>query len=269
MDEFRVKITVRNNLLLNAIEEAGYKSQTDFAKSIGVHVTKVNALVALRDPPLNSNGEFSEIAKAVMEALGACPTDLWTEQQLTMQLKRNSADMKMGANTLRLMLSDQNDPAMLEYDVDDMNIFREELEYTMADMLDSMTPRESKILKLRFGIGCEEHTYEEIGKMFDVTRERVRQIEAKALRKLRHPSRSDKLQFFAFPESTVTPTVRGNRRAPSFEVMKKQHGFTPETARQYNNAYAQWTKDVVEAAKITEDARERLKKGEVDGGLEL
>ena len=73
----------------------------------------------------------------------------------------------------------------------------------------------------------------------------------------------------AFPESTATPTIRGSRPAPSFDVMKKQYGHTPETARQYNNAYAQWTKDVVEAAKITEDARERLKKGEVDGGLEL
>lgn len=269
MDEYRVKITVRNNLLLKAIEDAGYKSQADFARAIDASVTAVNALVAMRDAPLNPNGEFSELAKLVMETLGACPTDLWTEQQLTMKLKKNSTNMNMGANTLRLMLSDPNDPMLIEDDVDDIALFREELKDTMADMLDSLTPRESKILKLRFGVGCEEHTYEEIGKMFDVSRERVRQIEAKGLRKLRHPSRSDKLQFFANPESAITPTILGNRRAPSFELMKKQHGFTPETARQYNKAYAQWTKDVVEAAKITEEAREKLKKGEVDGGLEL
>lgn len=259
MDEYRVKITVRNNLLLKAIEDAGYKSQSDFAKAIGSSPTAVNALVAMRDAPLNGDGEFSELAKLVMEALGACPTDLWTEQQLTMKLKKNTADMNMGANTLRLMLSDPNDPMLLEDDVDDMGLFREELKDTMADMLDSLTPRESKILKLRFGVGCDEHTLEEIGKVYGMTKENVRRIEARALRKLRHPSRSDKLQFFAYPESTVTPTILGNRPAPSFEVMKKQYGYVPATAGDYNRSYAQWTKDVVEAAKITEEAREKLR----------
>lgn len=259
MDEYRVKITVRNNLLLKAIEDAGYKSQADFARAIGSSSTAVSALVAMRDAPLNGDGEFSELAKLIMEVLGACPTDLWTEQQLTMKLKKNTADMNMGANTLRLMLSDPNDPVLLEDNVEDMNLFREELKDTMADMLDSMTPREAKVLKLRFGIGCEEHTLEQLAVIFEVTRERIRQIEAKALRKMRHPSRSDKLQMFINPEGYETPTIKGNRKAPNFEVMKKRYGYTPDTARQYNNEYMWWTKDVVEAAKITEEAREKLR----------
>ena len=65
------------------------------------------------------------------------------------------------------------------------------------DVLDSLTPREAKVLRMRFGIEMNtDHTLEEVGKQFDVTRERIRQIEAKALRKLRHPSRSDKLRSF-------------------------------------------------------------------------
>jgi RNA polymerase primary sigma factor len=65
------------------------------------------------------------------------------------------------------------------------------------DILDSLTPREAKVLRMRFGIEMNtDHTLEEVGKQFDVTRERIRQIEAKALRKLRHPSRSDKLKSF-------------------------------------------------------------------------
>jgi RNA polymerase primary sigma factor len=65
------------------------------------------------------------------------------------------------------------------------------------DVLDSLTPREAKVLRMRFGIEMStDHTLEEVGKQFDVTRERIRQIEAKALRKLRHPSRSDKLKSF-------------------------------------------------------------------------
>ena len=70
-----------------------------------------------------------------------------------------------------------------------------------------LTPREAKVLRMRFGIDMNtDHTLEEVGKQFDVTRERIRQIEAKALRKLRHPSRSDQLSSFAedFDDDAVT-----------------------------------------------------------------
>jgi len=67
----------------------------------------------------------------------------------------------------------------------------------VKDILDGLTPREAKVLRMRFGIEmASDHTLEEVGKQFDVTRERIRQIEAKALRKLKHPSRSDKLRSF-------------------------------------------------------------------------
>ena len=72
---------------------------------------------------------------------------------------------------------------------------------TVRQVLDSLSPREAKVLRMRFGIEMpSDHTLEEVGKQFDVTRERIRQIETKALRKLRHPSRADKLRSFV--EST-------------------------------------------------------------------
>jgi RNA polymerase primary sigma factor len=65
------------------------------------------------------------------------------------------------------------------------------------NILDKLTPREAKVLRMRFGIEMStDHTLEEVGKQFDVTRERIRQIEAKAIRKLKHPSRSDKLRTY-------------------------------------------------------------------------
>ena len=83
------------------------------------------------------------------------------------------------------------------------------------DVLDSLTPREAKVLRMRFGIEMTtDHTLEEVGKQFDVTRERIRQIEAKALRKLRHPSRSDKLQ--ELPRrgiGSTAPRVAGRLRS--------------------------------------------------------
>lgn len=68
---------------------------------------------------------------------------------------------------------------------------------TVQEVLAGLTPREAKVLRMRFGIDMNtDHTLEEVGKQFDVTRERIRQIEAKALRKLRHPTRSEQLRSF-------------------------------------------------------------------------
>lgn len=70
------------------------------------------------------------------------------------------------------------------------------------DVLDTLTPREAKVLHMRFGIEMNtDHTVKEVGKQFDVSRERIRQIGAKALRKLRHPSRSERLRSFLDNES--------------------------------------------------------------------
>src|SRR5581483_1917950 len=72
-----------------------------------------------------------------------------------------------------------------------------DLKEKVREILKTLTPREEKVLKMRFGIDvASEHTLEEVGKDFSVTRERIRQIEVKALRKLRHPSRSKRLRSF-------------------------------------------------------------------------
>jgi RNA polymerase primary sigma factor len=74
---------------------------------------------------------------------------------------------------------------------------RYDLQRQINSALETLTPREEKVLRIRFGIGeATDHTLEEVGQDFEVTRERIRQIEAKALRKLRHPSRSKKLRSF-------------------------------------------------------------------------
>jgi RNA polymerase primary sigma factor len=71
------------------------------------------------------------------------------------------------------------------------------LQDATSEVLDTLTSREAKVLRMRFGIEMStDHTLEDVGKQFDVTRERIRQIEAKALRKLRHPSRSERLKSF-------------------------------------------------------------------------
>ena len=189
MKEYQIKVTVRNNLLLAAIESAGYKSQSDFAKEIGESPSSINSLFAMRTCPSNEHGEFSPVSNKIMEALGACPTDLWTLEQLTMRLTNNTAFKEINRQELIAILG-KNDPDLIEFEsVEDEFSFTEQKEKIM-EMINTLEPKQKKIMILRFGLdGTDPHTLDELAKIFGLTRERIRQIEAKSLRKMRHPSR--------------------------------------------------------------------------------
>ena len=104
---------------------------------------------------------------------------------------------------------DDDDSHLGDFIEDTSNMSPEEaytyksLQEVFDEVLNSLTERECKVLRMRFGIGlCAEQTLDEVGKHIDVTRERIRQIEAKAFRKLRHPSRADKLKSFLDGDSS-------------------------------------------------------------------
>ena len=106
--------------------------------------------------------------------------------------------------SMELPVGDDGDTTLGDFIEDTYNVAPMEaamqsgLRTVVSELLDGLTPREAKVMRMRFGIDMSsDHTLEEVGKQFDVTRERVRQIEAKALRKLKHPSRSEKLRTFA------------------------------------------------------------------------
>jgi RNA polymerase primary sigma factor len=139
-------------------------------------------------------GEFSPFAMKLMETLGACPTDLWTNEQLTMKLKRNTSYRELGTEELQKCLQ-SSARSLIGLDYCEQEAEEQEAEEIIEGMVDSLTPREARVLRLRFGLdGEDEHTLEEIAEKIGFTRERVRQVEAKALRKMRNPSRSKILQ---------------------------------------------------------------------------
>ena len=204
---YRVKVSVRNNLLLTAIEEAGYKSISQFAKDLGYEPGRLQGLVSMRQSPINKSGEFSEMAKRVMEVLGAAPSDLWTTEQLNMNLDKNSSEW---AITTKFLLDTNSMQSVLggnilqlegtvyeDIETPEESQIKKELKERMEHTLDSLPLRKAKILRMRFGIDSgKEHTLEEVAKKYGLTRERVRQIEAKALRKLRQPACVNKVKDF-------------------------------------------------------------------------
>ena len=187
-EEYRVKVSVSNNLLVQAIENAGYKNQSDFARAIDCNASYVNMLCGLRISPMTREGEFTKAANQVMEALGACPTDLWTEEQLTMNLKKSSSWSVMGREELNELMNGAP-KSLLE------SVAGQELKKAMDESRKSLTFREQRIIGLRFD---DDKTLEEVGKEVGLTRQRVRDIEARALRKLR--LRGDQLKSFVEEE---------------------------------------------------------------------
>ena len=185
MKEFRLKVSVRNNLLLSAIEEQGYKSVAEFERACGLGMGRINDLVAMRDAPISTSGEFSKNAKLVMEVLGAAPTDLWTEQQLTIKLKTNSGERAIDANLVQHLLEQKDRTDYLPSPED--SLLAAETAAIVEQVLGTLKPREKDILQERFE---KDLTLEEVGNHHGVSKERIRGIEAKALRKLRDPTRS-------------------------------------------------------------------------------
>ena len=102
-------------------------------------------------------------------------------------------------------------------------VARNEMRMMVEEMLDTLTRREAKVLRMRYGIGTEaDLTLEEVGVRFDVTRERIRQIEAKALRKLKHPSRRDVLIQFVCPEDIKTTADKQREREEAIKRIMAQ-----------------------------------------------
>jgi RNA polymerase sigma factor (sigma-70 family) len=196
MDEYRIDIKVRNNLLLNAIEKAGYKNVSAFCKAADLSQTTVGAFINLKRAPLNKDGTFCTDAQKIMDFFGVLPEDLWTVDQLTMELDTNKGHLETTrAEMVSLLGRAAGMP--IEYESPEVGLDNQVLQQKVEEVLDSLTPREKKVLQLRYGIGIsEEMTLDEVGDRFDVTRERIRQIETKAFRKLKTENRNRPLREF-------------------------------------------------------------------------
>jgi RNA polymerase primary sigma factor len=144
-------------------------------------------------------------SRQMLSEIGREPTPEELAKKLHMPLEKIRKTLKIAKEPLstEMPMGDEGDShlgdliedknAVLPIDVAIQSNLRE----TTTRMLASLTPREERIVRMRFGIGMNsDHTLEEVGQQFSVTRERIRQIEAKALRKLKHPSRSRELRSF-------------------------------------------------------------------------
>lgn len=185
--DYRVTIKVRNARILKALSDMGESVGQIAANNMGVSYVKLLALSNLKLSPIDKDGNIIPEVYKLCEYTNKTPLDLFSPDQVA-PLETNTAEVDMTAEeveTLMLPASGGTDPSRLLENAQSLR--------ALQTVMETLTPRETKVLNLRFGIGCDEHTYEDAGKVFGVSKERVRQIEAKAIRKLRHPFNADKL----------------------------------------------------------------------------
>ena len=176
------------------IRQAITRSIADQARTIRIPVHMIETI-----------NKLVRTGRQMLHEIGREPTPEELAEKLQMPLEKVRKVMKIAKEPISLEtpIGDEEDSQLGDFIPDGNAVLpldsaiQENLKETTTRVLSSLTPREERVLRMRFGIGMNtDHTLEEVGQQFSVTRERIRQIEAKALRKLKHPSRSRKLRSF-------------------------------------------------------------------------
>ena len=176
------------------IRQAITRSIADQARTIRIPVHMIETI-----------NKLVRTSRQMLTEMGREPTPEEVAKRLSMPLDKVRKVMKIAKEpvSLEAPVGDEEDSSLGDFIADDSALqpldsaIHSNLKETCTRILSSLTPREERVLRMRFGIGMNtDHTLEEVGQQFNVTRERIRQIEAKALRKLKHPSRSKKLRSF-------------------------------------------------------------------------
>lgn len=176
------------------IRQAITRSIADQARTIRIPVHMIETI-----------NKLVRTSRQMLSEMGREPVPEELAKRLSMPLDKIRKVMKIAKEpvSLEAPVGDEEDSSLGDFIADESALqpldvaIHSNLKETCTKILSSLTPREERVLRMRFGIGMNtDHTLEEVGKQFNVTRERIRQIEAKALRKLKHPSRSKRLRSF-------------------------------------------------------------------------
>ena len=176
------------------IRQAITRSIADQARTIRIPVHMIETI-----------NKMNRISRQILQESGREPDPAELAERMEMPEEKIRKIMKISKEPISMEtpIGDDDDSHLGDFIEDSVTLAPSEavmyssLKDATKEVLDTLTPREAKVLRMRFGIDMNtDHTLEEVGKQFDVTRERIRQIEAKALRKLRHPTRSERLRSF-------------------------------------------------------------------------
>jgi len=197
MKDYNITFKIRNNYLLQAMKSNGISTAAELSRLADVDQFIIGKFLNLLEIPFQkyrgrNNGKMFVSSRwrtpvlKIASALDCLPEDLFPHQHLTQALGSNVAETELSIEDIGTLLIGEAKNPELECAE---NEARSKLNCAVEKTLSLLKPKEEKILRMRFGIGDEkDYTLDEAGQHFNMSKERLRQIEAKALRKLRHPS---------------------------------------------------------------------------------
>lgn len=190
-NEYRVDIKVRNNLILEKIERLGYKSLFSFCKNIGISYATVTDLCNMKLSIYNSKGQIRSVIIKLCKILNCNYEEIFTSSQAEACLKTNKTTLKVKEAEMIFLVNQNSQKISFEEEQDN-----DELKKQIERILQFLRPREREILKMRFGINETEKSYNEIGKILNLTGTRISQIERKAIRKIKSDNKTKALLDF-------------------------------------------------------------------------
>ena len=190
MNDYRVNIKVRNNRILKAIEESGGVAGQKWCVANGLSYTSVNDLIGMTISPIRKSGELIPSAARLCEVLGKLPDELWSTEQIR-PLEKNFTTLEMSREEIAALMP-PNEIGLHLTDFDEYMHLRE-LPERIEEAIDTLGEREQHIIRSHF---FEGKTLKDLGDELGIGVERVRQIEARALRNLRHPNRTKALKDY-------------------------------------------------------------------------
>ena len=190
--DYRIEVKVKNNKLLQKIEEAGYATVADFCKAANFQQTVVGLFVNMKRAPINKlTGEYSQSFMKIVDFLRCMPEDVFPKAQMQEAMKINKITTKVDISDVQSLTTSLRSIALPP----EQKMIFQEARASIQRAMETLTPREQRVLMLRFGFyDGKEHTLDEIGKEFNVSKDRIRQIEQKAIRKMKAPNRSKELR---------------------------------------------------------------------------
>lgn len=188
MKDYEVVVRVRNNRLLTKMRESGFPTLAALARASGIPNPTLGVIANLKAPALASTGDWREPVAKLSAFLGCMPEELYPPQHLEAPLRKNRVAFQANLEEIESIAALGASLRTLAIPAEETMI-REQAVASVRQALGMLPPRLERILRIRFGIDCEEKTLTEIGEMWGITRSRVAQIEAKAMRMLKHPCR--------------------------------------------------------------------------------
>lgn len=181
MKDYRIEIKVKNNLLWNAMQSKGIKNVAQLSKELNLNPSLIGRYLNLKENVYDRYGNYKNSFERICNYFNMMPVELYPEERMNDPLLKNTGSVEVSGAELKQLSGIEADPLAL--------IHQEQVQYAVHKLIDLVSKREAKVIRMKHGIGDREHTFEEIGHELGVSKDRARQIHEAAVRRMRYSQR--------------------------------------------------------------------------------